>query len=243
MTLLLLVLVSGSLSVLVLVSFWSQSPRGLVMRLVAVDLLFLAAHVASRLLRLPSGSPLYIDTDRGFAEVFQYLKMALGAAVWLAVHVRNRQPIMLGWSVLFGYLTLDDAGELHEMGGDWLAVRLAIVPIWDLPPPDVAQLVLGVGVGMVFVLALGPLYRRSDGEARRVSGHLALLTLALGFCGVVLDALHSAVDAAGLKYLGFGLGLAEDGGEMLVTSAVLAYARHLWTAVRGRVPSDGSRVS
>jgi len=223
-------LVASSLSVVVLASFLTQSPRALLTRLVALDGLFFGIHVVARLLRLPLRSPLFLSTDQGFAEVFQYLKFALAATVWLVTYVRTRQPIMLGWGALFAYLVLDDLLELHENLATWLILRLGHMPTWGLlAEAQMAELVLGLALGGAVLFGLGLLYRRSDASARRVSRVVALLTMALWFCGVAIDAIHSAVEMVKLRYLDQALILAEDGGEMLVASAILAYARHVWT--------------
>ncbi len=166
-------------------------------------------------------NPLFsIQKDGGYAELYQYLKelwmILLLAVMWLRV----RQPLFLGWLLLWLYLLVDDSLQLHEQAGEWLAEPATWEKWAGIGADAWGELVY---LSMVGVLLLGVLYlthKRSSVSSRRhilpLWGLLALLV----FCGVIGDMLHSEFYEHPVWNVVFVL--LEDGGEMVVMSLMVA---------------------
>jgi hypothetical protein len=90
--------------------------------LVAADLVFLALHVLQAS-RLPwvEGLHFRIDTDQGFAELFQYFKLMLIVGLLGVLCARHRYRVAGIWAAVFVVILLDDALMLHERLGVTLA--------------------------------------------------------------------------------------------------------------------------
>jgi hypothetical protein len=63
--------------------------------------------------------------ERGYSEIFQYIKEYWIALLLGALAVRQRSVLYLGWSLLFFYLLLDDSltipGNISEIATERLA--------------------------------------------------------------------------------------------------------------------------
>ena len=100
-------------------SFWHSSAthRKLLAALIGADLLFMVLHwlhVHTGLL----GSELWsIGRDRGFGEMFQYLKYIAVMLALAQVFRKTRLPVLLLWIGVFGFLLLDDSMRIHERFG------------------------------------------------------------------------------------------------------------------------------
>src|SRR5690625_731000 len=90
--------------------------------LITLDLVIFAIDLYARALGLPNVT-FYVDTDRGFGELVQYVKYA-----WLMMlvgfyAVENRTWRVAMWLPVFAFFLVDDAFEGHEYAGFQLAQR------------------------------------------------------------------------------------------------------------------------
>lgn len=187
-----------------------------------IDLICIFAHVALKLAGDPE-SVLFVNAPRGVPEFMQYGKEGLVAGLLARAAHHWKSGLLAAWSLLFGYLMVDDWLELHERLGFIIAEAEGWPAVLSLRPRDLGEIAAsGIVVG-VFVSCLGLLWGSSGQSSRAVNGDLMVLLAALGFFGVFVDVAHIALEQHGWR----GLTLVEDGGEMVVMSLILAYAANL----------------
>ncbi|MDQ3459000.1 MAG: hypothetical protein M3498_06845 [Deinococcota bacterium] len=170
--------------------------KALLCWLVAADLLFISLHFVhvrwgSALVAWSTSTAFRIDTDQGFAELFQYLKLIL--IIWLLsrLFLKCRYGTAGAWAVVFTFVLLDDAFMLHERLGVVVGNRVAPPLAYGLGSHEVGELlvwaVAGVTMGSLVLLA----HLRSSREGRIVSRGLLILFAALVFFGLGVDVLHN----------------------------------------------------
>jgi len=200
---------------------WTPAPVKLLGSLIGGDLVFMLLHW----LHLHSGvlgSELWaIDHDRGYAEMFQYLKY-LGVMLALArLFGRIRLPMLLLWIGVYGFLLLDDSMRIHERFGLHMMAWAHLDDFGGLRGRDLGELIYAAlgAAALAPVLVLG--YVRSSPMARAISADLLLLLIALLLFAVGGDAIHRLLSGTALDAFA---AILEDGGEMLVLSITCWYA-------------------
>ncbi|MGQ0553490.1 MAG: hypothetical protein ACT4PU_09760 [Planctomycetota bacterium] len=186
--------------------------------LLLADALFIGLHLL--LLATPLlSSPLYsLETDRGYAEWFQYLKELWIVALLLLLLQRTRELGYLAWALLFAYLLSDDALKLHERWGYALGERWQLGPVLGLRPDDLGEVAVCVLVGGSLLLLIGWVHRRGSPAFRQASRSLLRLLVLLACFGVGLDLLGMTLERGSVaKHV---VGALEDGGEMIVMSLI-----------------------
>lgn len=204
--------------------------RTLLAALLAVDALLIALHVMQRLGWLHDAA-FRLQQDGGVAEWWQYGQTASVAALLLALWRMRGPALYAAWAALFVYIVTDDALELHEQVGEWLAHAAALPPVGGLRPQDLGELMVLGCAGIVLVGGcLVAHWRCPDRVAR---GHSRVLLGLLGLlvvCGVFADMGQFAMAAAGLPL--HGMTILEDGGEIVAVSLTLAVAARWFLATR-----------
>jgi hypothetical protein len=192
----------------------------LLLLLILTDLGFILLHI------LHTYTPLFMDPlfslerDRGYAEVFQYVKESWIAALLFMLGTKKRRLVYFGFSFLFIYLLLDDSFQLHEELGWVVAEFIPFDPAeFGLRRKDFGELIVTGSFGALFFTLIAIGYWRSDGATKRVSRCIVAMILLLAFFGVLIDILHTIL---WIKEVGpiLELGMIEDGGEMLVMSVI-----------------------
>lgn len=191
--------------------------------LVAADLAFVFCHVVYVETNLLRGRAFSLEADGGLPEGFQYVKQFWIAAIMFMTARRTRLFVYLSWGAVFLFLLLDDALQLHEQAGLWLSQRYALPQISALRPEDLGELLFAAAVGAAMLVLVGPAVLRKGGAARSVSRDLIILIVLLAVLGVLVDMLHVIAYFKGSLAAQFLL-IIEDGGEMVVISAIAAYA-------------------
>ena len=194
--------------------------------LLGADLLFLFLHVMLLQGHL-TDVRFSVEKDRGFAEVFQYVKQYWIFLVFGWMAAQRREPHYAVWSILFGYLLVDDWFMLHERAGAVLAGRLQLPAILRLRARDLGELLFMGSVGILFVSGFVLTYMRAGAATLRAGRRAAVLLAALVGFGVAVDILHQTSHGTILYN---SIGTVEDGGEMLVMSLICAYAFSLQLA-------------
>lgn len=162
-----------------------------------------------------------LGTERGYAEVVQYIKEYWVALCFVALAWRSRSPIYLVLAATFVYLFLDDAVEIHERGGIALEQTLALQPLLGLRAQDIGEVLVSATAGSILLAAGLVAYRFSDVRSQRTARLTAAAVLVLAFFGVGVDLLHQAFEET---WLAFPMEVVEDGGELLVMSGIAAGA-------------------
>lgn len=192
--------------------------------LAAGDAGFIVLHLVHTHTEYFSSNMFSLDRDRGYAEMYQYVKYYWLVIVAAMLAWRRRVWVYAAWALVAGYLLADDALALHEKLGGRLADSLSLPSVWGLRPLDLGEVAfLGlVGVPLLGALAVGHVL--SDAPGRAFSRALAALLGGFVFFAVGVDTVHSMLLETPADDL---LAMVEDGGEMIVATAMLAFAvRH-----------------
>jgi hypothetical protein len=187
------------------------------------DLVFLGIHVSHVYAGYPEESQYSIESDRGFAEVFQYLKEFWIVTLLLSLAYRWRSYLTFSWMLLFCYLLLDDGISLHEHAGLAISESLSFAPRWGLRAQDFGELLVSGIAGVLLLTQIGIAHYYSREKTRALSRQLAIGLALLVFFGIGVDMVHAIVK---LPNWNAPLGMLEDGGEMLVMSGIV------WIAFR-----------
>jgi hypothetical protein len=213
----------------------ATSPAPLLLLLGAGDALFILLHLAHITTPVFQDPRFSLELERGFGEVFQYLKEYWAALLLLLLAVRHRAPLFAVWSGMFGYLLADDMFALHERLGEALAPRLGLVDTVTLRGRDVGEVLVAAAVGGLVLVAVAVAYARSNPMARRASGRLLRLVVLLAVVGVGVDLLHQLVTPG---FWSTVLAVVEDGGELLVMTAIVWFVANLYR--KRPVPSSSA---
>lgn len=202
-----------------------QPAAEILLLLLLTDFLSILAHFALRLSPQINSTYWTITTDRGFGETFQYVKEFWLFCSFAILASSRAEWSYLSFSLLFGYLLIDDAFLVHERVGEWIATTQNFQPVLGLRAIDLGELVVAASTGLFFLLLIGVSYWLGTQQFRWICKRLFVLLGCLAFFGVVVDALHimiEVINRPGIP-LGFAFELAEDGGEMIVMSLLCWY--------------------
>jgi hypothetical protein len=189
--------------------------------LLVADLAFIFLHFL--LLMTILNDPLYgLERDRGYPEFYQYVKEFWIIVLLLSICVRTGAVGYIAWVMLFGYLLCDDALQVHERFGRYIATRLYFVPLLGLRARDFGELAVSAMSGALLLTLLAWFYVRGSDTFKQSTKHLLLLLLTVAFFGIFVDMLHVALKVMGRK-VNLLLGVVEDGGEMIAMSFVVWY--------------------
>ena len=203
-----------------------RAVRLFLLLLICGDLAYMAIHLGFLYVPAMRGRHYSLETDRGLAEFYQYVKQ-LWIVLCLAIaFLRRRHLVLLAWSGFFGFLMLDDALELHERAGLWLGQRLSLPAVAGLRPDDLGELLVAGTVGASLLLLLAAAWWREREPTWRLSRVLLILTVALGVCGVIVDTVH-VIAYFRAPAISDPLAFLEDGGELVIVSVLTAYALDL----------------
>ncbi len=206
--------------------------------LVCSDLAYMALHAGHLTMPSLGAGHFSLEADRGVAEFHQYMKQ-LWLALCLAIaSVRRRHLVLLVWSGFFAFLMLDDAMKLHENTGRWLGQHFGLPAGGGLRPDDFGEMLVAAAIGATLLVGLAVAWWRDRDATWRHSRELLVLTAALAFCAVVIDTAHT-IAYFRMPEIAEALGSLEDGGELLVISALTAYGLDL--AIRGTHAPVGLR--
>ncbi|NJR52327.1 MAG: hypothetical protein HC780_24890 [Leptolyngbyaceae cyanobacterium CSU_1_3] len=167
-----------------------------------------------------SNSALLLETDGGYAEVFQYIKEFWNVLLLVFLATKTRLLVYLSWSLLFLYLLIDDSVQIHERFGALVSKRFEGLSMLGLRANDFGEILISVAAGFLLLTLIAISYRFGDRLSRKVSKCLIIMLCMLAACGLVLDVLHVAVQVPVLTSF---IGLLEDGGEMLVMSVITCF--------------------
>ena len=191
--------------------------------LVCVDFLLVALHVAKPYFAALRPHHFSLEADQGIAEYFQYLKQAAIIVSLFLCWRWTRMPSFLVWTIFFAFMLYDDSQSVHERVGEWLAVAWALPALFGLRPQDLGEILFASFVALATLGALGATLAREHASAIVHSINVALLLVLLTVFGVAVDALHVVAYFAESRW-SWMLAVIEDGGELLVMSAIAVYA-------------------
>jgi hypothetical protein len=193
------------------------------------DFIFIILHLSYYFAHsFTAATPSYLyalDKDRTYSEIFQYIKEYWSALLLAFLAVRNRSILYLILSLLFFYLLLDDAIQIHETLGELVSTKFGFASIFNLRSVDLGELLVSTLIGLFFLSSVVLSFRFGDRTSRKASKILILLLILLAVFGVAADLLHIVVRTFVTNpFITEGLvGGLEDGGELLVMSAIASF--------------------
>jgi len=194
-----------------------KSSNKLLILLLLTDLVFILLHVLYNM-HLTKDEWFSIKKDRGYAEVYQYIKEYWIVLLLFMMGIKRTHIIYFAWSTLYMYLLLDDSLQIHEKLGRYLVNYFELQPRFNLRAQDFGELSVSILFGLLLFSFIGGAYLFSDRTAKQISKHLFILIMFLAFFGVILDTVHKAIPWGNLPW-----GSIEDGGEMLIMSIIVWY--------------------
>lgn len=194
--------------------------------LLLTDSAFILAHALHKLWPFFADGAFALETERGYPEVFQYLKFASVIAMTGTLWSKTREPVYGAWMLLFAYMLCDDAFQVHERLGAFVAAQWHYRSAVGLRARDFGELTVTCAAATALLPLILLAHARGGRRAQDDSRGLALCAAGLVFFGVVLDMAHVVADGAG-RYVSGVLGVLEDGGEMVVVSLLCWYASSL----------------
>lgn len=188
------------------------------------DILFIALHTEAQL-RGSQNSLLFIDFDRGYAEFFQYLKMTYALLLIALVSIETRSWILSVWMIPFAYLLSDDAMQIHERGGEYLAQLLSLQPGLGVRAVDFGEIAVSGIAGLIILPLLGMAYWKANAGERWIFHRLIGLIVLLALFGIVIDLAHVAAHSllGGFDWIA----VIEDGGEMVAATLIVTFLLRL----------------
>jgi len=180
-----------------------------------------------------------LRAEGGWPEQFGYAKQAGCAALLLLVWRRTGHGVFAAWAAVFAYALADDRLQIHERVGGFLARRLPLPQeVAGLREQDLGELAVWGLVGVVLLVVVAALHRRSPEHVRATSRGVAVVVAGYAFFGVVVDQFHTLTLGGPLDR---GLGVLEDGGELVLLSVAVWYAGALLVAARRTGPAPGDQ--
>ncbi len=189
------------------------------------DFIFFGIYWIKSLTSLFDNPRFNLDRDRGYPELYQYLKHCWIILSLLVARRRERTPYYTAWILWFVYFLADDCWEFHERLGEYLGVTLNLPGFMGMRPQDWGELMYVAGVGSILIVPLIWALRNGSKAFRKTSIQLGALVLLLLLFGVVFDVVHEMIPHG--KDIDFVLVTIEDGGEMLALSLISWYALRL----------------
>ncbi len=176
--------------------------------------------------------PWSVSFDGGYAEYFQYFKLATMILLLTLLSRLAKSALLSGWALIFAMLLIDDAMSIHENLGSKLSEWFSISPMYYLRSVDYGEMMIYCLLGIITVAIL-VVANRIDHSllARQISRGLLLSILGLVCFGGIIDMVHIMFDEAleldrnGMLFFD----AIEDGGEMVVISLVLGFVFHSYS--------------
>lgn len=190
--------------------------------LLAADFTFIVLHIINSLTPiLDKNKLLMLDFDRGFPEIYQYVKFLWIILLLIYLIKATRSGGFIAWALVFTYFLGDDAFRIHERGGAIIAKRLRFHPPFNLRLQDFGEIAVSlIAAGLLLLIMILSLYT-STHTFRKITKDLLLFVFAIAFFGVFIDMIHSAMQLSWGADLLFRI--IEDGGEMVFVSLTLWY--------------------
>lgn len=192
----------------------------LLILLICTDVAFIGLHLVHLYTGHLSANVYSLGMDRGYAELFQYVKEYWLVILLCVLAFRGPTLIYSSWSLLFGYLLKDDCFTIHERFGSYAVRALSLKPMLGLRAQDFGELLVNGFAGTVLLILISIAYFRCGDREKAFSRYLATMLIALAFFGVFVDMIVIMVGCVntGVAIL---LSTVEEGGEMLVVSVML----------------------
>jgi hypothetical protein len=197
----------------------------LLLLILSADLIYIALHIINGVAPLPNTFMFNITKDHSYAEMYQYIKFFWVIILFVYILKSTKCYSYISWILVFTYFLFDDCLRIHELFGQYIANSFNFNPPLHFRPQDLGELAASGLAGAFLSVNLVSSYIYGSHAFRKVSVDILILVIALAFFGVFVDVAKHAFNLG--RVVSFGLGIVEDGGEMVVVSLILWYANLL----------------
>ena len=131
-------------------------PKKILYLLVIVDFLFIGLHIANRQTDIISNPLFLLTRDRGYAEIFQYIKLFSIILLIGSVAIRIQSFLYFVWALTFSYMLIDDCFMLHEtIGGEIIGDKLnTFFQNLDRASYPLGQVIYAILIGGLFLIII-----------------------------------------------------------------------------------------
>jgi hypothetical protein len=140
--------------------------------LISADTVFVIVHLVHKLSPFLGSSLYSLEADRGYSEIFQYVKTYWIVIMLAALWWRTREYVYVAWMLFYAYLLCDDAFQIHERGGGAIARHWGYEGALGLRAQDFGELTVAGVFGLSFLVLILMMYLRSTRDARNASKDL-----------------------------------------------------------------------
>lgn len=208
--------------------FWFNNTRNkILVLLILADICFIFLSIIHETFNFLNDANWSITKDRGFAEIFQYIKEAWIFIILFFCWIRSFTLLYFSWTFLFFYILIDDSLQIHERFGSKLASFFDFQPAFGLRSIDFGELIIYLVSFSLIILLLAISFYKSSLEERKISKNLFFLLAGLAFFGIFLDFLDVIVNYMEYHSITIFTETVEDGGEMLMISIITYYVLNL----------------
>jgi hypothetical protein len=204
-----------------------RETRAMLGMLLLTDLLFVVAHVlhVTEFGGLLDDPDFALNQDRGFGELFGYLKLLWSVMLLALATRRHRAPLLAALTALIAALVVDDALSVHERLGAVLGARLGLSGPGAMESFDLGQVVFGALAGLALAAVVVALWHGASPVVRRTAAGTVASVVLLGVFAVLVDAVHAVAG----EVLDEPLRILEEGGELVAMTGLLVWLT--WTTL------------
>lgn len=163
-----------------------------------------------------------LEYDYSFGNIYNLSKWFFISITFIILWTRSRQPLYVALSVVFAGVFFDDAFQVHEKVNSAISLLLSV-------PSHYVGVFLLLGLTFFSGILILASWKSSSVESRLYARNIAFLVVVLILVGGGLDTLQSEVyDISPRKFawhLTYGIGVIEDGLELLIASMILIYSK------------------
>lgn len=200
----------------------------LLILLLSVDFIYIILHfIHQRTIPVLRSVLFDLQEDGGYAEVFQYIKYVWIILLFMYILKSTKCFNYISWILLYMYFLCDDVFKLHVVLGESVSKSFHFIAPFNLRLQDIGELVISIAAGFVLAPVLVFAFLRGSQMFKKIFMDIFLLTVAFVFFGVFMDMADSAIKLGWVAEQ--GLGIIEDGGEMITLSLILWYIFNLAT--------------
>jgi hypothetical protein len=168
--------------------------------------------------------------ERGYSEWWEYAKAGFSIGLYALCYKKSLQPVYLAIALICLWILADNALQIHESAGDVIAPLFTFAAsLFPSAGETFGEFSYFILAGFAFSILFWINYRASSEAHRSLAAIFAVLVVLLAFFGVGMDAVHAALKFSG-EILYHAFVILEDGGELVVLSAICAAAT--FTATR-----------
>ncbi len=200
--------------------FHVQTVTLMLILLLCTDFVFFVLHAMNKMFYWDD-SMLSLGTDRGYSEIYQYIKWFWIIFLLVYLSIKRKKLSYSVWGLFFTYLFLDDALQIHEIAGAFIARNFQESSIAGLRIQDIGELIVTGSAGLSLLSLVLLTYIFGSKSFKKFSHDMLLLIAVLVFCGVIVDVIHTSIQMG--KVIRGLLGFIEDGGEMVIVSFICWY--------------------